>query len=546
MGGYVPPKANHKENTMRKFFYLNLLFIVSSLSLFAQNVNEDLLILAYRNYQKRDFVSAFSFFSQLDSICPIEYYNDLWKYYVSAEKMQDTVMCKDLLYRITNSYGVEKNSFQQSFFNEVGLFNRPYWSSIDSLISVAENRRCRPFIDSLELMVNADQAIRKEDLPQAEMWRRMSVIDSTNTSKLISLIEEYGFPTWSLVGRTASKNAWLIAQHSQTTIKWYLREYKKAVEDNNAEKGLLAYMEDRYLTNEGRPQLYGTQFYTRQIDNASSIFPVADIKRLNDRRCSMGLLPIEQTAEWNLVGTEGLKRDFIDYIANYYSNNTNMYIAINSWKHNRLPPDSCIFYLNQEYYSFPCDLEVLSKYILDFHADTTEAVEQAKKMVLFGHQIGDKCHLPQLLMDSVSVAYNELRADYERLMTKDADSMLNAIISFDTLAMVLDNGYYPRYTIDAWNGHIKELIADKAKTLKSDNYEIFFAWLFGHVKSGNYHLFEYAELYDKVYFRLFGELYYGQIELPEAPIFDKEQIEKRRKEIKLPPWDVWKECKQWL
>lgn len=529
-----------------KKFYCSWLFIVSSLYIFAQNGNEKLLLLAYRDYQKGDFISAYSLFSQLDSICPLEYYNDLWKYYVSAEKLQDTAMARSLLYRIARSNGVEISSFQQSFFDEVGLFNRPYWPSIDSLISIAENSRCHPFIDSLEFMASADQAIRKEDLTQAEMWRRMSVIDSTNTSKLISLIEKYGFPTWDLVGRKASRNAWLIAQHSQALITWYLGEYKKAVEENNAEKKLLAYMEDRYLTSEGRPQLYGTQFYTRQIDSIKGIFPVADIKRLNDRRCSMDLLPIEQTVEWNWAGTKGLDRDFIDYLAYYYPNNTNMYIIINSWKHNRQPPDSCIFYWNQEYYSFPCDLEVLSEYIFGFHADTAEAVVQAKKMVLCGQRLEDEWYLPKVLMDSVDVVYNELRADYERLMTKDADSMLLAITSFDTLSNVLDTGYYPRYTIEAWNWHIKDIISNKAKTLEDNDYEVFFAWLFEHVKSGNYHLFDYAELYDKVYYRLFGKLYYGQIELVEVPIFEIERLEERRKEICLPPMDVWKECRQWM
>lgn len=529
-----------------RYFCLYLLFVVSSLTAFTQNVNENLLISAYRYYQRGKFVSAFSMFSQLDSISPIEYYNDLWKYYVSAEKIQDSVRSRDLLYRIAKSNGVEINSFQQSFFYEIGLFNRPYWPYIDSLICVAENRRCRPFIDSLEIMVSADQAIRKENLSQEEVLRRMSVIDSTNTSKLMSLIEKYGFPTWDLVGRKASGNAWLIAQHSQAIHTWYYGKYKKAVEENNAEKKLLAYMEDRCLTEKGRPQLYGTQFYKLQTDNASCLLPIADVKHLNNRRCLMDLLPIEQTPEWDLVGTEGLRHNFIDYLVYYYPNNTNMYIAINSRKHGRQVPDSCIFYWDEEYYSFPRDLEVLTEHLFSFHTDTALAVEQAKKMVLFGKRMDEEWHLPQLLRDSVSIVYDDLRVDYERLMTKDADSMLNAITSFDTLAMVLDTGYYPRYTIDAWNGHIKELIIDKANTLKEGDYEAFFAWLFEHVKSGDYHLFDYADLYDQVYFRLFGKLYYGQMELAMAPIFEPEHLEKRRKEIKLPPLDVWREYKQWM
>ena len=83
--------------------------------------------------------------------------------------------------------------------------------------------------------------------------------------------------------------------------------------------------------------------------------------------------------------------------------------------------------------------------------------------------------------------------------------MLNAITSFDTLVKVLDNGFYPRYTIDAWNGHIKDLIAEKAKTLTEDDYEAFFEWLYGQVAVGNYHLFDYNDLYEEVKRRLLGE-----------------------------------------
>ena len=100
-------------------------------------------------------------------------------------------------------------------------------------------------------------------------------------------------------------------------------------------------------------------------------------------------------------------------------------------------------------------------------------------------------------MDSVVACYDELRADYERMITKDDNQMLNAITSFDTLVKVLDNGF-------AWNGHIKDLIAEKAKTLTADDYEAFFEWLYGQVAVGNYHLFDYNELIEEVKRRFRG------------------------------------------
>jgi hypothetical protein len=193
----------------------------------------------------------------------------------------------------------------------------------------------------------------------------------------------------------------------------------------------------------------------------------------------------------------------LDYLNNYYINNSNMYAFIEAYHQNKDVSQLPTFYWDGGPYPFPRDLEVLACFV--FEGNTTEAVNIAKKMVLCGKRLDEEWHLPQALMDSVVACYDELRADYERMITKDDDQMLNAITSFDTLVKVLDNGFYPRYTIDAWNGHIKDLIAEKAKTLTADDYEAFFEWLYGQVAVGNYHLFDYNELYEEVKRRLLGE-----------------------------------------
>ena len=116
--------------------------------------------------------------------------------------------------------------------------------------------------------------------------------------------------------------------------------------------------------------------------------------------------------------------------------------------------------------------------------------------------------------------------------------MLNAITSFDTLVKVLREGFYPRYTFDAWNGHLKDLISRKAETLTKKDYKTFFTWLFEQVKLGNYHLFDYAELYDEVYFRLYGKSYYGQKDF-NTKLYKPQEVDKRRSTIQLPPLEVW-------
>ena len=226
----------------------------------------------------------------------------------------------------------------------------------------------------------------------------------------------------------------------------------------------------------------------------------------------------------------------------YYPNNTNMYTAIEAYYQHKESSNLPEFYVSNGLYPFPRDLEVLAGWALE--GDTTEAVLMAKRMALCGKRLDEEWHLPELLMDTIRANYDELRAEYEMMIAKDDNAMLNAITSFDTLVQVLDNGFYPRYTIDAWNRHIKVLITEKATTLKANDYQDFFDWLFEQVKVGNFHLFDYAELHDEVYCRLFGKSYYGQKTFgKEVPLFEKENVNERRKEIQLPSIEVWEGIK---
>lgn len=491
-------------------------------------------------YWSEDFQTAYSLYSKRDSIAPIGGFYDLWYYYVTAEIRRHPLKSKELLFRLV-AKGLDKSGPEQMFFRSIGLVKRSYWPELDSLISLEESKKCKPFIDSLKIMAEIDQAIRREPWSE-ENRQKMIAIDSINTTKLEALIAQYGFPTWKLVGREAASNAWLIAQHSHSLLPWYLKQLRQAVKENNADSYDLAYMEDRFLMYQGRPQIYGSQMSWRIIEDDTIIgyYPIIDVKHVDERRLPKGLCPIESISQTNL-GTDSIiiSPSDLDYLGNYYPNVTDMYAEIDVyWRKQKLKTAKEFVFDKVMMYRFPRDLEVLACYLYEF--DTALAVSKAKSMVLFGKRLDEDWYLPQPLMDSVVANYDKLRADYERLITTDDDAMLNAITSFDTLVKVLGNGFYPRYTIDAWNGHIKVLITEKATTLKANDYQAFFDWLFEQVKVGNYHLFDYAELYDEVYFRLFGKSYYGQKAFgKDVPLFEEETVNERRREILLPSIEVW-------
>lgn len=524
-----------------KRLYLALMLLLCAISLFAQDDLDEKRYIAEKAYWSFDTSVSYALYSELDSVEPITNFCDLWYYYFAAEVEKDSLKSKELLFRLV-ARGLDRGGVEQSTLRDLGVFGRPYWHELDSIISLAESKRCKPFIDSLAKMVEIDQAIRKEPWSE-ERNRRMSVIDSTNTAKLQALVAQYGFPTWELVGRDASYNAWLIAQHSWSYLPWYYEHYKDAVKNNNADKHSLAYMEDRYMMLQGRPQIYGSQMSWRieNQDTLSGFYPIIDVKNVDKRRLAEGLCPIEYMyREYLLSDSIVIFPYYLDYASNYYVNNTNMYIAINGHKQGANTQGFPTFYFDRDIYSFPRDHELVANWLVE--ADTVMALQEAKKMVLCGKHLDEEWHLPQVLMDSVRANYDELRADYERMIAKDDDLMLNSITSFDTLVKVLDGGSYPRYTIDAWNGHIKELISDKSETLTKNDYEVFFEWLFKQVEVGNYHLFDYAELYDEVYYRLYRKSYFGQkLFGRRVAIFDLPNVDQRRSSIHLPPLRTWLE-----
>lgn len=45
-------------------------------------------------------------------------------------------------------------------------------------------------------------------------------IDKKNTLKIKKIIERYDWPTINLVGKKASKNAWLLVQHADHDVKF--------------------------------------------------------------------------------------------------------------------------------------------------------------------------------------------------------------------------------------------------------------------------------------------------------------------------------------
>ncbi|UTX47882.1 DUF6624 domain-containing protein [Chryseobacterium sp. MA9] len=138
-----------------------------------------------------------------------------------------------------------------------------------------------------------DLNIDKEEFKK-KSWQLVAEHDSLNIQTIESIISEYGYPGKTLVGEPTNHAAWYVIQHS-TKIKKYLPLIKEAGKKKEIPFTLVAMMEDRYLMNENKEQIYGTQGkgeMTKDKDGkqifVNFVWPVKDLKNVNKRRKEAG------------------------------------------------------------------------------------------------------------------------------------------------------------------------------------------------------------------------------------------------------------------
>lgn len=121
----------------------------------------------------------------------------------------------------------------------------------------------------------------------------LSELDKENTLRVKQIINEFGWPGISLVGKSGGHAAWLLVQHATHDLafqKKCLKILKEAVQKKEADAKQVAYLTDRILVQEGKKQIYGTQFRGKK-DGTSEPFPIKDLKKLPELRKSVGLEP---------------------------------------------------------------------------------------------------------------------------------------------------------------------------------------------------------------------------------------------------------------
>jgi hypothetical protein len=119
-------------------------------------------------------------------------------------------------------------------------------------------------------------------------------IDKENTERLAAIVEQYGWPTVTLVGKDGANAAWLLVQHADENPKFQrkcLDLMTQAPREEVSQKDV-AYLTDRVLLAEGKKQFYGTQF---RLENGKCIArPLEDEANVDKRRATVGLPPLAE------------------------------------------------------------------------------------------------------------------------------------------------------------------------------------------------------------------------------------------------------------
>jgi len=160
-------------------------------------------------------------------------------------------------------------------------------------------------------MNRIDQAVRRgESLPELEN-RGIGDVDAVHTARMVEIVAQHGWPSPELVGEDGARAAWLLVQHADAN-PLFQRECLDLMA--SARSGVvdpvdLAYLTDRVRVNEGREQLYGTQFWT--VDGDLVPRPIEDEAGLDARRAETGLISMQEYTKRMTGREEALVTDLL-------------------------------------------------------------------------------------------------------------------------------------------------------------------------------------------------------------------------------------------
>ncbi|KUG07025.1 hypothetical protein ASU33_00120 [Solirubrum puertoriconensis] len=173
-------------------------------------------------------------------------------------------------------------------------YNLPLKRELEAIYATGQAIRLK--IDSVEKKLGMQAAQSQALLDE------MDAVDERNTARVTAIIEQYGWPGQSMVGRLGSTAAFLVIQHARPSVqRKYLPLMREAASKGELAKSSLALLEDRILVEQGKPQLYGSQLRPSTATGKYELEPIEDEAHVDERRAAVGLGPLrEYVKHWGL------------------------------------------------------------------------------------------------------------------------------------------------------------------------------------------------------------------------------------------------------
>lgn len=254
---------------------------------------DELKTTGYNAFQNQDYKTTYQTFHTMDSVYGITDYLDLVYYSSLTDRFNsNSEESKALMFRIARNKCCDMK-FLEEMVEKQKADTLDHWGEIVAIVSprgvqdsIYQDRLLtmkRSYMAALDLLNNGGND---------SAWSVFNEVNVSNAAELQQLIAERGFPTYTRVGYYCNDYASVLAYFLPTeSLQWYLEQAKAAADTGDFDLTWIAYMTDRDLEHQGKPQLYGTQLHGQ--DGITALYPIADIEHLAERRERAHLGPIE-------------------------------------------------------------------------------------------------------------------------------------------------------------------------------------------------------------------------------------------------------------
>ncbi len=147
-------------------------------------------------------------------------------------------------------------------------------------------------------MAKVDQDLRKKARgvtdPNNAAWKEIEIVDKTNLRRIKEIVDQLGLISISKFGKKAPFSTWLLIQHAPKSELKFMKKYLSLMESeiNGVDKKNFAYLKDRILVYEEKPQVYGTQLKWNQENNKWELYSLDNPKTVDRLRKEMDLEPL--------------------------------------------------------------------------------------------------------------------------------------------------------------------------------------------------------------------------------------------------------------